>query len=326
MTNQEKYDLYRAHPFISQSELKGKNLSNSPSLQRGNVLDCLVTNPEEFNDIYEVVKKVPTPAIKNICDLFYDRWDMIETDIFKYREPLMKVVTELDFGKGNYKWERVKSEIEKKGGLEYWNLLVTTGKIVITEKDKVEGQKMANKILKHKFTREFFEGDYERTFQHEIYKENFYGLDVKGLVDLKLTDETYRHYIDIKSIFNHKFWAKNFFEYRYDIQLPFYADIDEDPLPLGKLIYIFVDNIHPYPIVYEMEDFVINMGKYGQSKYIIGYVNDDINQPVYKRLKKPNKGYLQLIEDYKVAQVLPQIKDVSPELLITNGRVKLSNI
>lgn len=322
MTNQEKYEAYRRHPFISQSQLKGNKSSNSPSLQRGNVLDCLVTNPEEFDDIY-LVDKVPTPAIKNIIDILYSRWDRIEPDLLKLKELVMKIVEETDYGKGAYNWDRIVKALEK-GGIKYWNKLVETEKIIITKKEKEEGLRMSKIILEHNFTKEFFNTtDYKKEFQYEIYRENFNGLDVKGLVDLKLSDDITRTYIDIKSIFNIKYWTKNFFEYRYDIQLPFYADIDEDERIIDKLIYIFVDPIHSYPIVYEMEDFIINTGKYGQRKYIIGYVNDEITKPVYKRIN--NKGYLQLIEDYKIAQFLPQVQDVSPELLINRGRVKIAH-
>lgn len=305
------YQRYRNHPYISQSDLKSKGNSDTQFTQRGNRVDCLITTPEEYSTTYYISKANPSDAIRNLLEDIYKHWDQKEEDILLYKDLVMDRVEVNKYGNGKYSWETIQKRLDT----EYWqDLIKAKDRIVITEQEHEEAVKMANIVKNHPFTKDFFSRNIK--YQHEIYNDDFNGIGVKGLVDIKIEEDS-RTYIDIKTIYNHDQWYDQFRKYRYDIQLPFYADIDIDERPLDKLIYIFVDPIHDYPIVYEMEDQIIEQGRYGKTKYVIGYVNDDFSQPVYKRLRTPIKGYYELIEDYKLKQIL----NLPSEIEQSRGRV-----
>lgn len=306
-----KYEEYRSHPYISQSDLKNQGSSSTPSTKRGNLVDCLITTPEEFDSTYKITKASPSDTIATLLENIYQHWDQKEEDLLLYKELILQEVNKINYGNGTYSWNTIVKRLD----LVYWeDLIKSSGKILVPEVEYLAGVRMAEIVKKHPYTKDFFKREVK--FQHAIFNDDFEGLGVKGLVDVKIEEDT-RTYIDIKTIYNHDFWWKNFKEYRYDIQLPFYEDIDTDDRPLGQLIYIFVDPIHDYPLVYEMEDPIIHQGRYGKDKYIIGYVNDDINMPVYKRLRSPVKGYYELIEEYKRRLLL----DIPSEHELTKGRV-----
>ena len=154
MSKLEEIQIYRNDPSLNYSTLKQilenkkTKFKGSLAATLGNVVDCLLTMPEHFDDLYEVrdVKR-PTEKIVGYIEDYFESLDEDECgSMSNHLDNLILKCREEGYGGSTYKDETIKTNLLK---LEYWwdILCEKLKKEFITQKEYFYGKKLVN-ILK----------------------------------------------------------------------------------------------------------------------------------------------------------------------------------
>ena len=134
--------------------LSGDRIDNE-SLRHGSLVDCLLTDRDNFSNIYEVCYfDKPTDLVKKIVDLIWSKGDKINNRLEKIDKTfLLDCINSVGYGADNWKDEtKINKVIE--AGKDYFKMLILTnsGKIVVHQDDVELAQKCVNLIKSHHFT------------------------------------------------------------------------------------------------------------------------------------------------------------------------------
>lgn len=266
---------YRADPAISYSTLstyakKGidglKDIVDgvkfsSPSLRHGSLVDTLLTDNENFDNLYVVADyKSPTEVIKNIIDEIYENNKAVNytKSLDEYSEEFTSLMSET-INKHNYGGDNWKAQTKINKVLEdgryYYNLLLSTGgtKELVAQVDYDYADRSVNEIKNNEFTSWVFKArpgieihfqlKFKINFKYKIvdsklineytnplqWKESVLEKDtIRCMFDIILVDHNKKiiYPIDLKTTsYNEEDFQNAFDAWRYDLQSTKYSYI-----------------------------------------------------------------------------------------------------
>jgi hypothetical protein len=183
----EDLEEYSRHPGISQSHLKKianmkeDDTSTSYLMVKGNLLDCLLTNPDAFNDLFYVTEvKQPAGEIGKAflaCDP--------TKNFSEIKDEVFQVLRASGF-QPNWKDETMWKKLEDAQYVTYFeNILAAEGRTIISQDDLDLANQWASRVCSDKKIKAYFtESDnYDVYFQKPLYW-TWQGVECKGLLDL----------------------------------------------------------------------------------------------------------------------------------------------
>ena len=286
---------YRDHPGINYSLLS--KVASSPVglddkretdfFTMGSLVDCLCTNPDEFNDIYYVsTTPAPSDAMAAYCKVLAETADAQaawEASGLK-SDPAVPPKNGGD------------SKYEKEGKAYFRDLIRGKGKKVIDFETNAKATSLANQLKNNQFTGKFFDKE-DNEYQYAI-EWQYHGRTCKSLLDIIHIDHDNRTIrpVDLKTTGKSVLsFARSYIDYKYYLQAAFYTAaleyaLKHDPnlmawqdyriLPF-QFVVIGVNDANP-PHIFEVSEQDLFVGEYG------GRINGrdyDI------------KGFQQLIDD-----------------------------
>lgn len=327
MTEQE----YRQDSGISQSFLT--NLINNRMGQRqvtdsmllGSLVDCMLTEPDEVNDRFQVIEAKAGDKPKQIVDHIINagfRQDIAEIDraymygLFDLYEYRTNYADQMDV-------RRLLKFYQDSG--DYYNMRVAYGhKHIISQELYDNAERIANKFKEGRYTKPFFELDVTVYNQMKIFFE-INGVPVKSMLDRVLVNEGKDIIIHGKNnafvfpeksilpidfkVISGKFSLRKF---RYDIQGSFYSKAlkswmldnrleDYELLPMHFFVYQ-----EPECLIYRLSETDSMIGEYGAIKTIdhngLSYVPATNTIPMHiidSRLDLPILGWRQALYMYR---------------------------
>lgn len=243
---------YRELPRYSYSQIAKyarEGLSCIPNLNEhistislifGSLVDTLLTDKDNFKNIYHVVDELPTDGIKNVLDVLYDKWH--PNKIKDASDACIQVacVEAGYYRDSKYAKTRLKNIRECEG--DYYLAIKRTcpNKIIIDRKTYEEALTCVETLINHPYTSRFFVdlpfSDEEKYFQLKFIGE-YEGIHLKCMVDLIIVDHEHKkiYPIDLKTTSKKEYeFAHNFLEWKYWIQAQLYTylikqNIEKDP-------------------------------------------------------------------------------------------------
>jgi len=278
MRNLTEETDYRSSPRINQSFLKDviKNFTRedttNQAMEDGNVVDCLITTPQLFEEKYAVLDIiVPSKQYRETIDLVYANAAFDSLDF--YREEIIQTFRSLS-GQ-NWKDDTIFNNVKKEGE-NYWNSLwKNKGKRILSTNDHERFMSVVNNLLTGK-TGHWFEVDglveeieYQKAlfFDYELDGHTF---ECKALLDLLRIDHKNRtvRMLDVKTTqASTKYWPWLAKQMRYEIQASFYQEALKFCYPDYKVlnpIFLVESTTYPgKPRDFVATDFDLLLGKKG---------------------------------------------------------------
>lgn len=272
-----KVSDYREHPFLSQSELKTytgfgmPRKRNDKVFDKGNLVDCLTTSPELFDEFYLIADiKKPSDNMVKVADWVFGHIYGEYRDLENYKSLIWSACEDLDVYQ-NMKPDTIFNRVVKEA-TSYYDFLRKAGGLTVIGQDEYEiAFRMSNLLKTHELTRHYFSPEdmfIEIRFQEEVYAK-YEDVDMKGLLDIVVIDlkaQTYR-VVDVKSTYDLSQLVNTVDKFRYDIQLEVYHSLFGTLHPhlrgLAPRI-IAVDAFRDFPVVLEMKDLMYR-ARYGQN-------------------------------------------------------------
>lgn len=271
---------YREHPFLSQSELKTYSGFGMPKkrnekvFDKGNLVDCLCTTPEIFDDFYLIsdIKK-PSESIVKVVDWVFGHIYGDYQSLDNYRTIILLACEEFEVYQ-KMKPDTVFDKVVKEG-TAYYDYVRKAGGLTVLGQDEYElAVKMSNVLKTHSLTKNYFVPEdmlIDIKFQTPVYG-NYYGVDMKGLLDiviLDMSEQTYR-VVDVKSTYDLSQLTNSVDKFRYDIQLEVYNTLFGNQYPNLRALpprIIAVDSFRDFPVVLEFQS-LLTRGRFGgKDKY-----------------------------------------------------------
>jgi hypothetical protein len=234
----EQVDEYRNSPALSQSYIRDVILKGKPLKTKfkesitGDVVDMYLTMPDAVEDFYTVYEG-PVPSAK-LMEILVSAMEYLlgkgelGPDISKYRGLILKIANENAFDMA--KTDAVKfSQILTKAGAWWQFVTESSGKNVITEKERSFGAQIAKLAEGHRVSGMFFQDAPGRDFYYQkpIYFQ-VNGVECKALLDLLVVSHVKKVVMDveIKTIFmsTSETIASQIKQYNYPDQLSFYRE------------------------------------------------------------------------------------------------------
>lgn len=266
---------YRKHPFLSQSELKTYSGFGMPRkrnervFDKGNLVDCLCTTPELFDEFYLIsdIKK-PSENMVKVIDWVFEHIYGNYNDLENYKSLIWAACEEFDVYQ-KMKPENIFNKVVEVG-TPYYDFLRKAGGLTVLGQDEYEvGMRMANVLKTHELTKNYFVPEdmfIDIKFQYPVYG-NYYGVDMKGLLDIVIMDvsaQTFR-VVDVKSTYDLSQLTSAVDKYRYDIQLEVYSTLLCNEFPNLRRLpprIIAVDSFRDFPVVLEFQS-LLTRGRFG---------------------------------------------------------------
>lgn len=328
---------YYASPALDQTKLK-LLLGNDPrkfleppvidiqSTKLGSLVDCLVTDPVEFETDYYVtqLEVLPTDAVKSIISTYYDvikEFPLLDNDT-----TLLKVITDANYY-NNLKPETKLAKVLETGS-EYLNDLKACGdRIIITQADLTLAQTMVSN-LQSTFPEILMNTnpDIEIKYQVSIY-EAIRGIACKGLIDILIINHSEKKVkiIDLKTFYGHPLeFSSAVHSHRYDIQLAFYKELyelsSEYLLDYQIECYCLVSSsTYPeIPVLIQLTDELLKIGAVGRDAFTI---SASYCPELYIKMNEI-EGFRDLLEKYKFYQEHGFDKD--QRIVLNNSRFSMN--
>lgn len=263
---------YFKDPRLSQSTLKGlMNKKQEVKSVLGTLVDDMATSPADLDDYIKTDIKV-SPKIKDVLDRIY----LAKLPLNK--QSILKHIG--DYGGTTYTaTTKVKHVMAYE---EYFNLMLG-GKKIVTNDEWDLAEQMVNVLHTHPLTQYLKDGVNQVAKFSEIN-----GVQVKCLLDYDFGDE----FTDLKFVYSMKEARASFWKYRYDFQAAWYQETTGyKKLPK----YVFIAPDADYPLVLQVSQPTLDMGKYGGMVYTETYETNNQIWPVgYYRY-----GFLDLMREYE---------------------------
>lgn len=304
----QEIEQYRKDPAISQSFLKdyrsGKTFSGKATkvMEKGTLLDCLLTMEEEINSFYLVVKDLEIPSVETkVYDIIHK---MLAEEAFKTNsafvnmnwledETIKKVFT---FHTSDYFSNRkIESKFKDFVPYEkYWNLLLENPDVTLISQEEFDiAQKEATKINFYMKQLGIISSDSKVLYQHPIY-QSIEGIACKGLLDIIVFDGVEYSLYDFKrTSYSHKHIDIPAMNQDWPFQLSFYKELAKrkfgaEPVDAGWIVYSDIDKEVQ---VYTASNYDLILAKEGYD-YVKGSIKD--NAITVRR-----EGWLELLLQYK---------------------------
>ena len=296
---------------ISQSQLT--NLSYGPKYYRynldkvqedsdamllGSVVDCLITEPDKFNDIFYISKiSKPSGQMGEFCDWFY-HYEYEETHHDELPEG--KAYHQVGFKRDTLAKVLERFEVE---GRDYYNELVAGRSYKVISPEMYDmAQKVVDSLLNSEYTKPEFEGEevhkqFEILWDYVDKDGDVYAC--KSRLDLMIIDHTnkiiYPKDIKVKMDSIGDFYS-SFVKFRYDLQAAFYTDAVEYFIFQNNL---FDSNGKRYDVA--PFRFIVESAKYPGTPLIFQISDNDlkVGRDGGTIKGRKYKGYKELIEDLK---------------------------
>lgn len=278
----------------------------------GSAVDCLLTQPHEFEGEYYVsnTSNKPSAVVMNIIHRIFSDVKQHHSSsqyartLNAWRSTVLTSCDEEAYYTNLPAPTRVEKIINEKNQQYYSSLWEAEGKQVLSqeEKDLIDNIVMSltsndltvNYVKKRDWTNKRY------VYQHAEYFR-YKDVRCKALLDLVIVDDEARTLqpIDIKTVGDYtQNFAKSIRKRRYDIQAAYYTEALKKGYPTWKVLpFIFVveSTLQPgSPLVYQCDDTLLGIGKNGRKDLFI----EDTNGVTYK-LKDEILGFDQLIDLYK---------------------------
>jgi len=150
----------------------------------GSLVDCLLFTPDLFDDNF-IITKIKIPAVAGIVDRIYEMHSEQQAPLKQigfpvrpkilndFHEEILQIakLPEFNYGKGEYKPERVIKEIVAKGSEYFDKKCEVGGKIIITTEDNIIAMDRVDVLRKDPRSRPYFVEQEGETllFQQEIF-------------------------------------------------------------------------------------------------------------------------------------------------------------
>lgn len=252
-------DDYRASPAVSQSQLKniyeGKEFKGETrSMLFGSLLDCLLTTPHLYDEIYlESKVSRPSETIVTLCKNF-QQWVgqmglELDPNLDSYGDLKGWLLEQEYFSNAN----QYNTFVSKAS--EWWEELVQVGdKVLISSSEKATYESLAS-LARMKFD---LSGEKQLPFYFE-----YQGVECKGLGDV--VNRESKIYKDVKftTCNSVKEWIRVAAKLMYPFQMSFYRDGLSNSYDYGdwKMIWVVVGSGFMTEI--ECSDTLMNMYKSG---------------------------------------------------------------
>lgn len=352
-----KREEYSKIEAVNQSLLKALVDGVSPSKIRntkyyeefkhfklGDLVDCLITTPDELNELFYFGELATMPSA-NVISMVRQLYDMSGGAIYKLDDwpiILQQIINDHNHHIKRHKdfWPhdtRIKS-IVKDGTPYLEHLKAANGRTIISKREKDLADLIVNNILTHDHTRSIFQTtpEFNKTFLGQVgLVWEYKGFKCKGLLDLVIIDHDRKVIwpIDIKTTSKptHKF-REAAEHLRYDIQAAWYMhglrdaknkgvlkinelqSIDISDYTLVPLSFVVESTTSPgCPLVYHTTSKDLDVGRYGLNKVTYGNGNRIIFPPL--------EGYEELLETYDY--IVNKGGQYNKEIDNQNGRLQL---
>lgn len=318
----------------NQKEEKELYYEEKGSLIIGSAVDCILTGEEgKFDDIYYTsdIEKKPSDAEMSIINMVFD--EMLE----EYPEgPYLTldkypglVERSVDFHGWQKNWKQ-ETRIQKMtdAGLEYFeDLKLAIGKQVIDKTQLFTINNIVSSLRENPLTKSYFDREvYQNNPMIDVYYQlpiyfEYRGIACKALLDILFVFKDGDGNIlslmpvDLKTTFTSTLQFTSFKTYRYDIQAAWYTQALKSPsstinnivgdntkLKIYNFRFVVESTVSQgSPLVYEVTDEVLHIGKYGRPAINTFDLNklfstEELYQPI--PIVKEVKGFDTLITDY----------------------------
>lgn len=271
---------YYSRPELSQSKLKrllGHNPSKfleefgdeSKSMTIGNIVDCLITHPETFNeDFYIFDVKMPSDTIIGILNEYHKIAGDVESEPLGCKKTLIQCGRNANYY-NNKKDDQLYDTICN-AGIEYYKKLKNVKGRFCISMDEYNLSKKIEESIRNKFNHILTDENIH--FQVDLYGK-YDDVDIKGLIDFMIVDKEKNEIkiFDLKTSYDETaYFSGNLRKYRYDIQMAWYKMLVEQNYPgYAVKCYFLVEStsIIGNPILYECDENIIHIGMNGAIKH-----------------------------------------------------------
>lgn len=273
---------YRADPAISYSTIsrfsregwrKIGNLytkQDTPQLTFGSIVDCLLTEPERFDDRFIICSFPPlSDTLISITKALYASYGGANRSISTIKDTF---INEIALSNGyysnpkyaNYRAKKVKEECEI-----YYSLLSVAGnKTVVTQEDYDDANECATELRTNPLTQMYFtvfEDDELEIVSQLKFRSNYYGIPVRCMFDVIVVDHKNKdiYPIDLKTTGHpEEEFEGSFAKWRYDIQAGLYSYIlksviTRDPyfrdFNIREYQFVTINRITKAPIIWRFD-------------------------------------------------------------------------
>lgn len=303
LTNLQDYRPYPAYNYSllsaldkNPSGLQYKDKLESSVMNKGSLLDLLLTNPENFDAEFHIINEnKPTAGSLVLYDGAIARIEELQLKQYEHEviiTELYKLKDELNLWSKLVNPELIKERVEDAQLLTcIKDHFLIQNKTPIYAKEKAEVDTLLLNLREHPFTKKYFNKDEGVEIMYQV--PIVFG-EHKALLDGIYIDHWNKEItpFDLKSTDDSAFsFPSKINRFRYDIQAALYTDafleyIQNTPEYKNYKINDFIFIVGSYtsptrPAVYNAKN-IIEIGKYGGVLY---------NRKI--------KGYLQLTEEYK---------------------------
>lgn len=270
----EKIKKYRELDALNYSFLKSV-LNGNPKredkksrvLDIGSLVDCLLTTPKDFDDLFVVIEnmpgKKPCQIIDHIFEVADDLPDFQLTELAGIdKDFLFDLLDVYEYHLGTYKDSRDEARISRfmnEARNYHSERLAKKNKVIVDQAMKELAKTVADSIRTSRFTKIFFEELPEELVVHNqvVIVANVSGRKGKCLIDMLIENPTHNSIvldnglvfpphsvcpIDIKTIgdYTNRF-VRNMWKYRYDIQGSYYSKLLSKWVEANKPGYTVID-------------------------------------------------------------------------------------
>lgn len=261
-----------------------KEKKESQAMDRGSLVDCLLTNKNEFDNLF-VIEEIPeiTESVQKILkSLPLDK----ELDDLK-----KEILVEAKFNNygNNWKEDTLLSKIVTEESRKYFKFLKES-RMIISQQDYDQALKIIEILTTHPFTKETFElkENEEILFQYPVYW-NEKNISCKALLDIckinhKIkTIEPFDLKVKSENIYN---FLSSFVRYKYYLQAAWYTKGLKAIYPeytVNNFKFLVTNFFYPNtPLIYTCSSKLLDAATYGTDKI----------------MNEVTKGVNKLLEDY----------------------------
>lgn len=239
-------EVYRKDPAYSYSRAS-RLLNEGPmglikpqdkktdSLTFGSLVDCILTDAENFNERFFVADTHKTSDfIKKTVGLIYENYGQIFDSLEEVGEDMLPYI-ELEDWQSNWgPAAKIRNVI--KDGSDYYKLLkYSEGKEIVTKAEAEAAKATVIALKEHMFTSGIFDIDEENEeLLYQLkFKSDIKGIPVKIMLDIVKVNHLYKTIIpmDLKTTGKPEYkFNKSYFEWNYWIQSPLYSTVLKDNL------------------------------------------------------------------------------------------------
>lgn len=327
-------------PLYYKERKEARDKDTSSFMKFGSLVDCLLTEPGEFDKRYNVSSiEFPSDAIKNIITGVFD--DLKNRYLEDPYDPIVKRNGNLAFsgldefkldilkhakyeGYGqSWKEDTIFNKVKTAGEQYFLTLLASIGKEMVSFEDYEKALLCIQNLKDSEFTKQYFSDeqnpDIEFLWQVPIVWEED-GMTCKGLLDLVIIDHVNKiiYIIDLKttakSVYN---FEHSYIKFRYYLQGSMYyqglrkifnQDKKYEGYSLNTPLFVVAEQgSHNPPFIFEMSYDDMMVGTFGG---------------IIKSSGREVKGYKRLLSDLKWHNDTG-IWDFPKDVWLNKGKVKL---